>query len=164
MTKRLFPLLSIPALLFLASCSKKIIPDKPLLSATAFRLDSLPVSQINIPIQVNLAPLYAMAEKNVDTVFTSPKYPDEWVQEACDTRYKYKFRRSPLLLKAIGNSLSLGFTGYYRITGSTRVCVRGTAISPWTPPCRCGYDEPERRVNASFTNAVNIFPDEVCRL
>ena len=164
MTKRFFPILFIAATLLFTSCSKKIIPDKPTLSATAFSLDSLPVSQINIPIQVNLAPLYSMAEKNVDTVFTSPKYPDEWVQEECDTRYKYIFRRSPLQLKAVGNALSLGFTGYYRITGSTRVCVRGTAISPWTPPCRCGYDEPERRVNVSFTNAVNIFPDYKLKL
>ena len=59
-------------------------------------IDSLPESQIDIPIQVNLKPVYALAEKNVDTVFTSPDYPDGWVQSDCATRYKYHFRRSPL--------------------------------------------------------------------
>ncbi len=141
------------------SYSQKINPEKPDLSPENFRFDSLPASNINIPIQVNLKPLYAMAEKSVDTVFTSPKYPDEWVQEGCDTRYKYVFRRSKLQISGAGNSLGIGFMGYYKIVGSTRVCVSGTAISPWTPPCRCGFSEPERRVNVSFSNSINVTPD-----
>lgn len=146
------------------SCSKKIMPEKPTLASYNFRLDSLPVSEINIPIQVNLRPVYSLAEKSVDTVFTSPKYPEDWVQDGCDTRYKYIFRRGPLQMKANGNSLTLGFTGYYKIIGSTRVCVRGTAISPWTPPCRCGFDEPERRVNVSFSNSLVVLPDYKIKL
>jgi Domain of unknown function (DUF4403) len=141
------------------SFSQKINPEKPDLSPENFRFDSLPSSDINIPILVNLKPLYAMAEKSVDTLFTSPKYPDEWVQEGCDTRYKYVFRRSKLQITGAGNSLNIGFMGYYKIVGSTRVCVSGTAISPWTPPCRCGFSEPERRVNVSLTNSINVSPD-----
>ena len=56
---------------FLASCSHKINPEKPILSQTNFKLDSLPTSEINIPIQVSLQPMYVLAEKNVDTIFTS---------------------------------------------------------------------------------------------
>jgi hypothetical protein len=115
-------------------------------------------------VQINLKPLYAFAEKNVDTVFTSPDYPDSWVQEGCGTRYKYSFRRSPLQLKASVNTLQLGFTGYYKITGSTRVCINNTAVSPWTPPCRCGFNEDERRVNVLFSNTLNITPDYKIRL
>ena len=143
----------------LFSCSPKINPDKPNLSRTNFKFDSLPESQINIPVQVNLNPLFAYAEKNVDTVFTSPNYPNDWIYEGCDTRYKYSFSRSPLQLKAAVNTLQLGFTGYYKITGSTRVCMSSTAVSPWTPPCRCGFNEDERRVNVLFTNAVSLTPD-----
>src|SRR6476660_8876011 len=117
------------------SCSKKIIPDKPSFGKTDFKMDSLPESEINIPIQVNLKPIYNMAEKTVDTVFTSPNWPDGWVQDACDTRYKYTFRRSLLQMRGSGSYLTLGFTGYYKIIGSTRVCVNGAAISPWTPAC-----------------------------
>src|SRR4030095_17174826 len=63
-----------------------------------------------------------------------------------------------------GTILSLGFTGYYRIIGSTRVCVNGAALSPWTPGCRCGYDEGERRVNVNFQNSVFLTPDLRARL
>jgi len=146
------------------SCSKKIIPDKPSLTKTDFRIDSLPESEINIPIQVSLNPIYGLAEKTVDTVFTSPNWPDGWVQDGCATRYKYIFRRSLLQMKASGSLLTLGFTGFYKIIGSTRVCVNGAVLSPWTPACRCGYDEGERRVNISFQNSVIITPDLKARL
>ena len=127
-------------------------------------MDSLPESEINIPVQVNMRPIYSMAEKTVDAVFTSPNWPNGWVQDECDTRYKYIFRRGPLQMKTAGTSLFLGFTGYYKIIGSTRVCVNGTALSPWTPSCRCGYDEGERRVNVTFQNSVFISPDLKAKL
>lgn len=148
----------------LFSWSQKIDPAKPDLSPGNFRLDSLPDSEINIPIQVNLKPMFAMAEKSVDTVFTSPNYPDDWVQEGCDMRYKYSFRRSPLSISGSGNTLSLDFTGYYKIVGSTRLCVKGTVMSPWTPACRCGFSEPERRVKVSFLSALNVQSDYKVKL
>jgi Domain of unknown function (DUF4403) len=153
-------ILILVSLFIVTTCySQKINPANPDLSPGNFKLDSLPNSEINIPIQINLKPMYAMAEKSVDTVFTSPGYPDGWVQDGCDTRFKYVFRRSPLQIKGSGSSLSIGFTGYYKIVGSTRVCVSGTVISPWTPPCRCGFSEPERRVNVSFSNSITVLPD-----
>ena len=147
-----------------SSYSQKINPANPDLSPGNFKLDSLPNSEINIPIQINLKPMYAMAEKSVDTVFTSPGYPDGWVQDGCDTRFKYVFRRSPLKITGAGNSLTIGFMGYYKIVGSSRVCVNGTVVSPWTPACRCGFSEPERRVNVSFTNSISVQPDFKVRL
>ncbi|MDZ4807924.1 MAG: DUF4403 family protein [Bacteroidota bacterium] len=142
------------------SYSQKINSENPDLSPGNFKLDSLPNSEINIPIQINLKPVFTMAEKSVDTLFTSPGYPDGWVQDGCATRFKYVFRRSKLQMKATGTSMNLGFTGYYKIVGSTRVCVNGTVISPWTPACRCGFgNEGERRVNVSFTNSLSIQPD-----
>lgn len=131
---------------------------------TGYPADSLPLSEINIPVRISLRPLNALAEKSVDTLFTSPGYPDDWVQEGCDVRYKYIFRRSPLQLSGSGNTLTLGFTGFYKIIGSTRACVRGVALSPWTPPCKCGFSEPERRVNVSFTNRFQVQPDYKVRL
>ena len=119
-------------------------------------MDSLPESQLNIPIQVNMKPLYQLAEKNVATVFTSPNWPDDWVTADCANRYKYQFRRGPLQFAASGNAMNLGFTGYYRIIGSTRVCLGNTVVSPWTPACRCGFDEGERKVNVGFVNTVQV--------
>ena len=127
------------------------------------KVDSLPESNIDIPIQINLRPIYAMAEKQVDTVFTSPNYPDGWVQADCATRYKYHFRRSPLRMTANGTSLTLGFTGFYKIHGSTRVCVNGAVLSPWTPECKCGFSEGERKVNISFTSSFSFQPNYLLR-
>lgn len=156
----------LPALLCLViiSCSPRIQPEKPLLTQTNFNLDSVPLSEINIPVQVSLKPIFAMAERRVDTVFTSPDYPNGWVHAGCDMRYKYTFRRSPLRISAIGNSFDLGFTGYYRIIGSTRVCVMGAAVSPWSSPCRCGFDEGERSVDVSFSNSISLQRDYRIRL
>lgn len=145
--------------IFLSSCSHRINPSKPSLAATEFKLDSLPDSEINIPIQVNLKPVYQMAEKYVDTVFTSPNYPNDWIYDGCATRYKYTFRRSHLQMKVSGTTLNLGFTGYYKIIGSTRVCLNGIALSPWTTPCKCGFSEGERKANVSFLNSFTIQPD-----
>src|SRR3979411_1517214 len=110
-------------LFFLVSCSKKLVAEKPTLSKTDFRIDSLPNSELNIPIVINLKPFYADAEKKIDTVFTSPNWPTDWIVDGCDTRYKYHFRRGQLQLKASGNILNLGFTGFYKIIGSTRGCA-----------------------------------------
>src|SRR6476620_11733447 len=126
-------------------------------------IDSLPESQIDIPIQINLRPVYAMADKNVDTVFTSPNYPNDWLQSDCATRYKYHFRRSPLKMSMSGTTMDLGFTGYYRIIGSTRACAGNTVFSPWTPACRCGFDEPERRVNSGLTSKFELLPNHVLK-
>ncbi len=152
------------AVIILTSCSKKIIPEKPELARTNFNLDSLPESDINIPVQIALKPIYAIAEKNVDTLFTSPNWPNDWVQDECDVRYKYSFRRGPLQMSAAGTNLSLAFTGFYKIIGSTRVCVNGTVVSPWTPACSCGFDEGERKVNVSFNNSLTITPDLKAKL
>lgn len=157
-----------------AACSRKTNPSssvtssatslKPSLEKTDFKLDSLPDSEINIPVRVSLKPFYAMAEKNIDTVYTSPNYPKDWINADCATRYKYHFRRGPLQLSASGTVLNLSFTGFYQIIGSTRACINNTIISPWTPPCNCGFDEGERKVNVSFSNSVFITPDYKIKL
>ena len=122
-------------------------------------MDSLPESEVNLPIQVNMRPFYQLAEKNVDTVFTSPNWPNDWVNVDCANRYKYQFRRGPLQFNSAVNGVSIGFTGFYRIIGSTRVCLGNTVISPWTPACRCGFDEGERKVNVGFVNTVQVLQD-----
>lgn len=128
-------------------------------SAQKTFLDSLPESQIDIPIQINLKPIFALAEGNVDKEFTSPNYPDGWVEADCATRYKYHFRRSPLRMVAKGTQLDLSFTGFYQIVGSTRLCKGTTVLSPWSPACKCGFDEPERRVDIGFRSKFALLPN-----
>lgn len=164
-----FLLLLLIVLLTTVSCSHKISPSEPTLPVQDSKIDTLPnlatiSSEINIPVQIDLKPLYILAEKNIDSIFNSPGYPDKWVYEGCATRYKYSFRRGPLQMKATGNTLNFGFTGYYKVIGSTRACVNGTPISPWTPPCKCGFSEGERRVSISFSGTFILQPDYKFRL
>lgn len=121
--------------------------------------DSLPESQIDIPIQISLKPIFNLAEGNVDKEFTSPNYPDGWVQADCATRFKYHFRRSPLRMSMQGNTMDLSFTGLYQIVGSTRLCSGTTVLSPWSPACKCGFDEPERRVDIGFKSKFALLPN-----
>jgi hypothetical protein len=139
---------------FLTFCfAKELLAQK---TSSNLTIDSLPESQIDIPIQINLKPVYRLAENNVDTVFTSPNYPNDWIQSDCQTRYKYHFRRSPLKMSMNGATLNLSFLGYYQIVGSTRGCLAGVVISPWTSSCRCGFEEAERRVNVGFTSTFQL--------
>lgn len=146
-------------IVFLLTCLAFSILVQAQKTSSNITIDSLPVSQIDIPIQINLKPIFRLAENNVDTVFTSPDYPNGWVQSDCATRYKYHFRRSPLKMNMSGTTLNLSFMGYYQIIGSTRACVSGTVLSPWTPGCKCGFDEAERRVNVSFSSSFRLQPN-----
>jgi hypothetical protein len=121
-------------------------------------------SEINLPMRIGLRPLFNLAERSVDTTFTSTGYPDGWEQPNCGVRYRYKFTRGPLRLRAQGQTLELGFTGNYQIEGSTRACVSGVVISPWTPPCRCGFGETPRKVEVNFMSSLSIQPNYLIKL
>lgn len=120
--------------------------------------NSNPGSEINVPLQVGLRPLFDWVERSVDTVFTSEGYPEDWVQKGCDLRYRYKFWRSRMQLKAVGQTLDLSFTGNYQMEGSTRACLSGVVVSPWTPSCSCGFTEGARKVEVRFINTLTILP------
>jgi hypothetical protein len=150
----------LPVFLFsLIACSQKIIPQKPVLAGNLYITDTLPLSQIDIPITINLKPLYAVAEKNTQRVYTSPNWPVDWVTEGCDTRYRYAFKRGPMTIQAQGNTVQLGFTGTYAVQGSQRACISGTGVTPWTPPCSCGLGEELRRVNIGFKASLAMRPN-----
>jgi hypothetical protein len=58
-----------------------------------------------------------------------------------------------------GNTLNLSFIGLYQIIGSSRACVGGTVMSPWTPECSCGFKEGARRVEIGFGAQFNLQPN-----
>ena len=151
-------------ILLLSACSKKsapvsVLPPPPLAEVS----DSMPPSEIDIPVLIALKPLYAMAEKTVPLQYTSLGYPTEFVVEDCQTRYMYRFRRGPLQFKGDRNQLGMSFTGYYLIAGGQRLCNGSgsdrTALTPWSPTCTCGLNEGERRVNVAFSASLALTPD-----
>ncbi len=144
--------------------SQVIDPPTPVLSLPAYPAAVIPESELNIPVQVDLAPFFAMANKKVDTLFTSPRFPDDWVQQGCDTRYKYSFRRGPLQFSLKNTTLDISFMGYYKIIGSTRACVNGKAVTPWTPACQCGFEEGERKVKVGFSIAISLLTNYTVKM
>jgi hypothetical protein len=118
-----------------------------------------PISDVDIPIRINLRPIYTWANAFVDTLYTSPNYPNDWVQDGCATRYQYRFVRGPFAFKAVNNLLFVSFSGYYGVRGSTRLCTE-LGNTPWTPACSCGMGtEKPRRIDAGFAIQFQLKPD-----
>lgn len=134
------------------SCSRKTIaPASPVAEAWKPIPENIPVSTINIPVRISLQPLYKMAEQYVDKEFKSEGWPNEWLYDGCATRYMYHFRRGPLQLSFSGRKAEMDFTCYYQVKGAQRGCLAGVGITPWSPPCSCGINEPERRMQLGFS-------------
>lgn len=116
-------------------------------------------SDIDIPVRLGLKPVYAWANSFIDTLYTSPNYPNEWVGDGCDTRYQYRFVRGPFQFRAFNNILYVSFSGFYGVRGSTRICT-GIGNSVWSPACSCGFgSEKPRRIDAGFTIKLQLLPD-----
>ncbi|MCU7551573.1 DUF4403 family protein [Chitinophagaceae bacterium LB-8] len=143
---------------FLISCSGGIDAEHNQSTYSVTALDSMPESEINVPIQIDLKPIFSLVENKVDTVFSTPNWPEGWVEADCATRYKYFFHRSPFSISASGNELNITFTGNYKMVGATRVCIADKILSIWTPPCKCGFTEGDRQVKIGFKSRFNILP------
>lgn len=121
-------------------------------------------STLLIPVTVHLKPLYALAEKAVDSIYNSEGYPEGWLQDECEVRYKYTFRRGPLQISAKGNQFQLSFLGYFKIVGAVRACLNGKPITGWTPSCRCGFEEGEIPVRVQFTGQLTLLQNYQLKL
>lgn len=122
-------------------------------------VNSQPLSEIDIPVRMALKPVYAFANRFVDTLYTSPNYPKDWVNEECEIRYQYRFVRGPFAFKATNNTLLASFSGKYGVRGATRICS-SLGNSPWSPSCTCGFGtEKPRRIDAGFAAQIKLLPD-----
>jgi hypothetical protein len=137
-----------------------VTPPKPdTTRQVAVPVNTLQQSEIDIPIRMDLKPIYDFANKFIDTLYTSPNYPNDWVMDGCSVRYQYRFVRGPLQFKAVNNALYVSFSGYYGLRGATRVCT-SLGNSPWTPSCSCGFGtEKPRRIDAGFVIQLKLLPD-----
>ncbi len=131
-----------------------------MLSSTRFITDSLPVSEIDIPLRINLRPLYDIANKNVQTIYSSPGWPNDFEVDNCDTRYMYRFKRGPLSIATHGNTVDFSFTGSNIIAGAQRICTGSGSdrvpVTPWSPTCTCGLNEAERRVKIGYKALLSL--------
>lgn len=134
-------------------------PPPDTTTKNAVLINTLQQSEIDIPIRMDLRPIFQYANQFIDTLYTSPNYPNDWVMDGCSVRYQYRFVRGPMQFKAVNNVLYVSFSGYYGVRGSTRVCT-GIGNSPWTPACSCGFgSEKPRRIDAGFVMQLKVLPD-----
>jgi hypothetical protein len=149
------------ALLFVftaCTTSKKIVSSREGNQA----LPELPLSELDIPIQIAAAPILARAEKLVPSIFTSDGWP-ELMHPSCDFRYKYRFVRSNLQVSSTNNLISIRFGGNYQVSGSKCLCTAGIPVTPWISGS-CGFQpQPLRRVNMALSTNLQFLPNYTVR-
>ncbi|HEY8784087.1 MAG TPA: DUF4403 family protein [Mucilaginibacter sp.] len=118
-----------------------------------------PVSNVEVPVTVDLKTYFVQAENSVPAKFTGN-------QENCEgLSYVYTFTRTPFVITGSNNVVGLKFTGSYGFTAS--YCAKCTALLGSGPRCivptlsaQCGVgDEQPRRMEISYRSTINITPD-----
>jgi len=117
-----------------------------------------PVSNIEVPVTVDLKSYITEAENSVPV-----KYSDN--QQPCQgLRYNYIFTRTPFTITGSNNVVNLSFTGSYGFNAS--YCAKCTSLlggSQCIVPvvsAQCGMgNEPPRRIVISYQSTINVMPD-----
>ncbi len=142
---------------FIYSC-KTLKPVAP--SNTGAEIPGIvqPVSNVEVPVSVDLKSYFVQAENSVPT-----KYSDN--QQPCQgLRYSYTFIRTPFAITGNNNVVNLKFTGSYGFVAS--YCAKCSDLLGSGPQCivptisaQCGVDEPLRRMEISYQSTINVMPD-----
>lgn len=140
------------------SCStSKLLPPAVVADVDIPKLVQ-PVSNIEVPITVDLRKSIAQAEASVPLTFTDNQQPCEGL------RYAYTFTRSPFNISGKSNVVNLKFTGSYGISAS--YCAKcanlfgkgGQCLAP-TPLFQCGIGEEPRRMEIAYQSTINVLQD-----
>src|SRR5258707_9314615 len=142
--------------LALSSC-KTLKPLAP--AATEVDIPKLiqPVSNVEVPVTVDLKSYFVQAENSVPNKFSGNK-------QACEgLSYAYTFTRTPFIITSSNsNVVDLNFVGSYGFTAS--YCAKCADLLGNGPQCivptvsaQCGMgDEPPRRMEISYRSTINI--------
>jgi len=134
------------------SC-RVIKPDAPSIENTPIPDIPQPISDIDIPIAVDLRPYLAQAESSAATEYKGNDNPCEGI------RYNYLFQRSPFTFSGGNNSINLTFEGRYRFSGEyCAKCFNNYCVVP-KPGFSCGVGEPMKRIAIAYTSSLKITPD-----
>ena len=153
---QLLSLWLLPLLLYSCATTKPLAPVKS--EADIPRLVQ-PLSNIDVPVTVDLKNYFVQAENSV-----SAKYSDN--QQPCEgLRYFYTFTRTPFTISGSNNIVNLKFVGSYGFNVS--YCAKCAAIFGSGPQCvtpvvsaQCGMDdEAPRRMEISYQTTITILPD-----
>ncbi|MGN6641269.1 MAG: DUF4403 family protein [Mucilaginibacter sp.] len=153
---QLLTFLALPMVLYSCATTKPLAP-----TATAVDVPKIvqPVSNVDIPVTVDLKTYFVQAENSVPS-----KYSDK--QQPCEgLRYQYTFTRTPFTITGSNNVVNLSFIGSYGFSAS--YCAKcatlmGSAPTPVVPviSAQCGWgDERPRRMQISYQSTISVTPD-----
>jgi hypothetical protein len=154
--KHFFVVLILPFVLYSCATVKPLAPEK---TEVAVPDIVQPVSNVEVPVVVDLKSYFVQAENSVPNKFTGK-------QQACEgLSYSYTFTRTPFAITGSNNVVKLQFTGSYGFTAS--YCAKCSTLLGNGPQCivptlsaQCGVgDEPLRRMVISYQSTINITPD-----
>lgn len=154
--KPLAALLALSIMLYSCGTVKPIAPE-----AASSDIPKIvqPVSNIEVPVSVDLKSYFTQAENSVPN-----KYSDN--QQPCQgLRYAYTFTRTPFNITGSNNVVNLKFTGSYGITASycakcSDVLGSGTQCIVPTLSAQCGVgNEPPRRMEIAYRSTISVLPD-----
>jgi hypothetical protein len=140
--------------LFIWSCKSIDIP-KPMVELMDPPIPILPVSQINVPIEIDLQSQLKEVEKSLPKIF-------EGKQEQCEgISFAYKFIREPINFQLKKTSF------YYEVDGKFELklnyCPKCHSLWDDNGSCTvpriyasCGVGEPMRRVKVGYNTSVSI--------
>lgn len=146
-------------LIFTFYSCKTLKPLAPANEESAIPNIVQPVSNVEVPVSVDLKSYIVQAENSVPL-----KFADK--QQACEgLSYAYTFTRTPFTITGSNNVAGLKFTGSYGISAS--YCAKCAAVFGSGPQCivptvsaQCGWgDEPQRRMVISYQSTINVMPD-----
>ncbi|WP_448699219.1 DUF4403 family protein [Mucilaginibacter sp. AW1-3] len=155
---KLKPLISTLVLPFVLYSCKTLQPLAPATGVAAIPNIVQPMSNIEVPVTVDLKSYFVQAENSVPN-----KYSDN--QQPCQgLRYSYTFTRTPFTITGSNNVVNLKFTGSYGFTAS--YCPKCATILNSGPQCltpvvsaQCGVGEPLRRMEISYQTTFSVLPD-----
>jgi hypothetical protein len=153
--KHPFPAFILPFLLYSCTVVKPSAPD--VADATIPGIEQ-PVSNIEVPVSVDLKSYIRQAESSVPN-----KYAGH--QQQCEgLSYSYTFLRTPFTITGSNNVVNLKFMGSYGFTAS--YCAKCASLFGTGPQCmvptvkaQCGVGEPLRRMEISYQSTILVKPD-----
>ncbi|MCH2231492.1 MAG: DUF4403 family protein [Crocinitomicaceae bacterium] len=138
----------------LYSCGT-IRPESPVNIISEEDIPAQPISSIKLPIKVNLAPYFKETDESIPLKFTGKEQQCEGVS------FSYKFLRSPITFKGVGNKLLFDVDGKYALR--VNYCAQCTGIFNEAGNClvpriyaSCGVDEPMRTVHVGYATSIGV--------
>jgi len=142
----------------LLSACKTIQPVAPDTKAQIAPLAEQPLSVLVLPVSIQLASYYQLADKQVPNSFDGSESPCEGVS------FNYHFDRDPLQLSGNGNAITVDVSGKYRIQMS--YCPECTDLFTEKPHCivpripfSCGIGEPMRKMKIQYVSSFELTKD-----